>query len=45
MSEKQNIRPKKPKAEDPNIKSAKEQTSTSSQKDEIISNLYPSKTK
>ncbi len=45
MSEKQIIRPKKPKDEDPNIKSAKEQTSTSSQKDEIISSLYPPKTK
>ncbi len=45
MSEKQIIRPKKPKDEDSNIKSAKEQTSTSSQKDEIISSLYPPKTK
>ena len=44
MSEKQIIRPKKPKTGDKNIKSEKEETSTSSQKDEIISSLYPPKT-
>ncbi len=45
MSEKQIIRPKKPKTGDKNITSEKEKTSTSSQKDEIISSLYPPKTK
>jgi len=45
MSEKQIIRPKKPKTGDKKIESEKEKTSTSSQKDEIISSLYPPKTK
>jgi predicted transcriptional regulator len=44
MSEKQIIRPKKPKTGDKKTKSEEEKTSTSSQKDEIISSLYPSKT-
>ncbi|MBA7577226.1 hypothetical protein ES708_19073 [subsurface metagenome] len=44
MSEKQINRPKKPKTGDKKIKSEKEKTSTSSQKDEIISSLYPPKT-
>ena len=45
MSEKQIIRPKKPKTGDKNNKSEEEKTSTSSQKEEIISSLYPPKTK
>ncbi|QEE17806.1 hypothetical protein DSAG12_03644 [Promethearchaeum syntrophicum] len=45
MSEKQIIRPKKPKTGDKNIKSEEDKTSTKSQKEEIISSLYPSKTK
>ena len=45
MSEKQIIRPKKPKTGNKNINSEKEKTSSSSQKDEIISSLYPPKTK
>ncbi len=45
MSEKQIIRPKKPKTGDKNIESEKENTSTSSQKEEIISSLYPPKKK
>jgi len=44
MSEKQIVRPKKPKTGDKKTISEEEKTSTSSQKDEIISNLYPSKT-
>ena len=45
MSEKQIIRPKKPKTGDKKTKSEEEKTSTSSQKDEIISSLYPPKIK
>lgn len=44
MSEKPIIRPKKPKIGDKKIKSEEEKTSISTQKDEIISSLYPPKT-